>query len=145
MATISGSEFRVLLSTDGGTTYKGFATETECSFEINAETRETTSKDDASWRTFITSAKNWTASGASNFSDDDATKWNADDLYTVVGTSILIKLVPCAAGSVTPATGESQLAGSAILAQFSAAFPDKDNATYNFSLQGTGELAKSTI
>jgi predicted secreted protein len=144
MATISGSEFRVLLSTDGST-FKGFATETECSFELNAETRETTSKDDASWRTYVASAKNWTATGSSNFSDDDASKWNADDLYTVVGSSVWIKLVPCAAGSVTPLSGESQLAGTAILTQFSAAFPDKDNATYNFNLQGTGELVKSTI
>ena len=60
MASISGGEIRVLLSTDGGTTYKGFALESDCSFEMNAETREVTSKDDAIFRSYVASAKNWT-------------------------------------------------------------------------------------
>jgi hypothetical protein len=63
MATISGGEVRLFLSADGGTTYKAFAEETECSYEMNAETRETTSKDVAVFRTYVTSAKTWSVSG----------------------------------------------------------------------------------
>jgi hypothetical protein len=117
MATNSGTEFRVLLSTDG-TTFKGFANETECSFEITSDTRETTSKDSAIWRSYVPNAKTWTASGTALFGDDDASKWNPDDLYTLVGTTVTIKLTPCAAGSVTPATGESALTGLAVLTSF---------------------------
>jgi predicted secreted protein len=63
MATISGGEVRIFLSADGGTTYKAFASETECSFEMNAETREVTSKDVAVFRSYVTSAKTWSVTG----------------------------------------------------------------------------------
>ena len=144
MASISGGEIRVLLSTDGGSTYKGFALESDCSFEINAETREVTSKDDEIYRSYVTSAKNWTVSGSALFGDDDATKWNPDDLYAYIGEAVDVKITQCSAGSVTPVTGEVYLQGDAILTQLSASFPDKDNGTYSFSLQGTGELLKGT-
>jgi predicted secreted protein len=143
MASISGTEYRLLLSTDG-TTYKGLADETECSFDITAETRETTSKDSAVWRTFITSAKTWTASGSALFGDDDATKWNADELMPLVGTTVYVKLTQTAAGSVTPATGEANLTGQAVFTSFSASQPDKDNGTYSFQLQGAGALTQGT-
>ena len=138
MASISGGEIRVLLSVDGGSTYKGFALESDCSFELNSETRETTSKDSATFRTYVTSAKNWTISGSALFGDDDASNWNPDDLYAYIGNTVDVKITQCAAGTVTPATGESKIEGEAILTQISASFPDKDNGTYSFSLQGTG-------
>jgi len=138
MASISGGEVRILLSTDGGTTYKGFALESDASFEMNAETREVTSKDDAVYRSYVTSAKNWTISGSALFGDDDATNWNPDDLYASIGAEVDIKITQCAAGTTTPATGETKSEGNAILTSLSASFPDKDNGTYSFSLQGTG-------
>lgn len=138
MASISGGEIRVLLSVDGGSTYKGFALESDCAFELNSETRETTSKDSAVYRTYVTSAKNWTISGSALFGDDDASNWNPDDLYAYLGNVVDVKITQCAAGTVTPATGESKIEGEAILTQLSASFPDKDSGTYTFSLQGTG-------
>jgi len=138
MASISGGEVRILLSTDGGTTYKGFALESDASFEMNAETREVTSKDDAVYRSYVTSAKNWTISGSALFGDDDATNWNPDDLYASIGAEVDIKITQCAAGTTPPATGETKIEGNAILTSLSASFPDKDNGTYSFSLQGTG-------
>lgn len=143
MATNSGTEFRLLLSTDG-TTYKGLANETECSFDITSDTRETTSKDNAIWRTYVSSARAWTASGTAIFGDDDGTKWNPDELYELVGTTVYVKLTPCAAGTVTPLTGESNLSGTAVFTSFSSSQPDKDNGTFTFQLQGTNALVKST-
>ena len=144
MASISGGEIRVLLSTDGGTTYKGFALESDCSFEMNAETREVTSKDDAIFRSYVASAKNWTISGSALFGDDDASNWNPDDLYASIGNTVDIKITQCAAGTVTPATGETKIEGEAILTQLSASFPDKDSGTYTFSLQGSGAWTVGT-
>ena len=138
MASISGGEIRVLLSTDGGSTYKGFALESDCSFEMNAETREVTSKDDAVFRSYVSSAKNWTISGSALFGDDDATNWNPDQLYDSIGSQVDIKITQCAAGTVAPRNGETKIEGAAILTSLSASFPDKDNGTYTFSLQGTG-------
>lgn len=143
MATHAGTEFRLLLSTDGST-YKGLANETECSFDITSDTRETTSKDNAIWRTYVSSARAWTASGTAIFGDDDATKWNPDELYELVGTTVYVKLTPCAAGTVTPTTGESNLSGTAVLTSFSSSQPDKDNGTFTFQLQGTNALVKAT-
>jgi hypothetical protein len=142
MATNSGTEFRLLLSTDG-TTYKGLANETECSFDITSDTRETTSKDNAIWRTYTPSARAWTASGTAIFGDDDATKWNPDELYDLVGTTVWVKLTPCAAGTVTPIVGENNLSGTAVFTSFSSSQPDKDNGTFTFQLQGTNALVKA--
>lgn len=144
MATNSGTEFRVLMSNDGGTTFKGFANETECSFEVTSDTREITSKDSAVWRTYAPNAKAWTASGTAIFGDDDATKWNPDDLYSLVGVTVTVKLTPCDAGTVTPKTGETNLNGLAILTSFSSSQPDKDNGTFTFSFQGVGLLNTAT-
>jgi predicted secreted protein len=144
MATISGGEVRLFLSADGGTTYKAFASETECSFEMNAETREVTSKDVAVFRSYVTSAKTWTVSGTMLFGDDDATNWNPDELYAKVGDTVKIKITQVAAGGVAPITGESNIIGDAILTQLSVSAPDKDNGSVTFSLNGTGAFTVGT-
>jgi predicted secreted protein len=144
MATISGGEVRLFLSADGGTTYKAFASETECSFEMNAETREVTSKDVAVFRSYVTSAKTWTVSGTMLFGDDDATNWNPDELYAKVGDTVKIKITQVAAGGVAPVTGESNIIGDAILTQLSVSAPDKDNGSVSFSLNGTGAFTVGT-
>lgn len=137
MASIAGGEFRILLSNDGGSSYKGFALESDCSFELNAETRETTSKEDASFRSYVTSAKTWSVSGSGLFGNG-ATDWDPDELYNFLGTSVTLKITQTDIGTVTPTSGKQNITGSAILTQLSGSFADKDNATYSFSLQGTG-------
>jgi plastocyanin len=144
MATISGGEVRLFLSADGGTTYKAFAEETECSFEMNAETRETTSKDVAVFRTYVTSAKTWSVSGTTMLGDDDASKWNPDELYAKVGDIVKLRITQVAAGTVTPVTGETKIEGDAILTQLSVSAPDKDNGSVSFTLNGTGTFTVGT-
>ena len=144
MATISGGEVRLFLSADGGTTYKAFASETECSFEMNAETREVTSKDVAVFRSYVTSAKTWTVSGTMLFGDDDASNWNPDELYAKVGDTVKIKITQVAVGTSNPVTGESNIVGDAILTQLSVSAPDKDNGSVTFSLNGTGAFTVGT-
>ena len=144
MATISGGEVRLFLSADGGTTYKAFADETECSFEMNAETRETTSKDVAVFRTYVTSAKTWSISGTMMLGDDDASKWNPDELYGKVGDIVKLRITQVAAGTVTPVTGETKIEGDAILTQLSVSAPDKDNGSVSFTLNGTGAFTVGT-
>jgi predicted secreted protein len=144
MATISGGEVRLFLSADGGTTYKAFADETECSYEMNAETRETTSKDVAVFRTYVTSAKTWSVSGTTMLGDDDASKWNPDELYGKVGDIVKLRITQVAAGTVTPVTGETKIEGDAILTQLSVSAPDKDNGSVSFTLNGTGTFTVGT-
>jgi len=144
MATISGGEVRLFLSADGGTTYKAFAAETECSYEMNAETREVTSKDVAVFRTYVTSAKTWSVSGTMLLGDDDASNWNPDELYSKVGDTVKIKITQVAAGASTPVTGETNIIGDAILTQLSVSAPDKDNGSVSFTLNGTGAFTVGT-
>ncbi len=139
MATISGGEVRLFLSTDG-TTYKAFAAETECSFEMNAETREVTSKDVAVFRSYVTSAKTWSVSGTMLLGDDDASQWNPDELYGKVGDVVYLRITQVAAGGVAPIVGETKIEGQAILTQLSVSAPDKDNGSVSFSLNGTGSF-----
>lgn len=143
MATISGGEVRLFLSTDG-TTYKAFASETECSFEMNAETREVTSKDVAVFRSYVTSAKTWSVSGTMLLGDDDASNWNPDELYSKVGDTVYLRITQVAAGGVTPVSGETKIEGQAILTQLSVSAPDKDNGSVTFSLNGTGSFTVGT-
>ena len=144
MATISGGEVRLFLSADGGSTYKAFAAETECSYEMNAETREVTSKDVAVFRTYVTSAKTWSVTGTMLLGDDDASNWNPDELYAKVGDTVKIKITQVAAGASTPVTGETNIIGDAILTQLSVSAPDKDNGSVSFTLNGTGAFAVGT-
>jgi predicted secreted protein len=144
MATLSGGEVRLFMSVDGGTTYKAFASETETSFEMNAETRETTSKDAAVFRTYVTSAKTWSISGSTILDDDSSTQWNADELYAKVGDLVKLRITQVAAGTVTPVTGETKIEGDAILTQLSVSAPDKDNGSVSFSLSGTGAWTVGT-
>ncbi len=144
MATISGGEVRLFLSVDGGTTYKAFADETECSFEMNAETREVTSKDVAVFRSYVTSAKTWSITGTMLLGDDDASKWNPDELYSKVGDVVDIRITQVAAGGVTPVAGETKIEGDAILTQLSVSAPDKDNGNVSFTLNGTGAFTVGT-
>ena len=138
MSNISGGEVRLFLSADGGTTYKAFAAETECSIELNADTRETTSKDIAVFRSYVTSAKSWTITGSSLLGDDDAAKWNVDELYGKVGDLVEIRITQVSAGTIVPVDGETKVEGDAILSQLSVSAPDKDNGTVSFTLNGTG-------
>jgi predicted secreted protein len=138
MSNISGGEVRLFLSADGGTTYKAFAAETECSIELNADTRETTSKDIAVFRSYVTSAKSWTITGSSLLGDDDAAKWNVDELYGKVGDLVEIRITQVSAGTIVPVVGETKVEGDAILSQLSVSAPDKDNGTVSFTLNGTG-------
>jgi TP901-1 family phage major tail protein len=144
MATLSGGEVRLFMSVDGGTTYKAFASETETSFEMNAETRETTSKDAAVFRTYVTSAKTWSITGSTILDDDSSTQWNADELYAKVGDLVKLRITQVAAGTVTPVTGETKIEGDAILTQLSVSAPDKDNGTVSFTLNGTGAWTVGT-
>jgi predicted secreted protein len=144
MATLSGGEVRLFMSVDGGTTYKAFASETETSFEMNAETRETTSKDAAVFRTYVTSAKTWSISGSTILDDDSSTQWNADELYAKVGDLVKLRITQVAAGTVTPVSGETKIEGDAILTQLSVSAPDKDNGSVSFSLSGTGAWTVGT-
>jgi len=132
------------MSIDGGTTYKAFASETETSFEMNAETRETTSKDAAVFRTYVTSAKTWSISGSTIMDDDNASLWNVDELYAKVGDLVKLRITQVAAGTVTPVAGETKIEGDAILTQLSVSAPDKDNGTVSFSLNGTGAWTVGT-
>ena len=143
MATISGGEVRLFLSTDG-TTYKAFAAETECSYEMNAETREVTSKDVAVFRSYVTSAKTWSVSGTMIFGDDDAQNWNPDELYSKVGDQVLVKITQVTAGTSSPVAGETNIIGQAILTQLSVSAPDKDNGSVSFTLNGTGSFTVGT-
>jgi predicted secreted protein len=144
MSNISGGEIRLFLSADGGTTYKAFAAETECSIELNAETRETTSKDIAVFRSYVTSAKTWSITGTTLWGDDDASKWNVDELYAKVGDLVKIRITQVTAGGVTPVAGETKIEGDAILTQLSASAPDKDNGSVSFTLNGTGAFTVGT-
>ena len=143
MATISGGEVRLFLSTDG-TTYKAFAAETECSYEMNAETREVTSKDVAVFRSYVTSAKTWSITGTMLLGDDDASAWNPDELYAKVGDVVYLRITQVAAGGVTPVSGETKIEGQAILTQLSVSAPDKDNGSVSFTLNGTGSFTVGT-
>lgn len=145
MATYSGGEIRLFLSTDNGTTYKAFAAETECSFEMNAETREVTSKDIALFRSYVTSAQTWSVTGTTLFEEGALAGLNTEELYDLIGDKVKVKIAQVQAGTQVPASTTTQIIGDAILTQFSVSAADKDNASASFTLNGTGAFAASIV
>ena len=110
--------------------------EMEVSISASLDTIETTDKDSAGWKTFISGDKSWTASGSANL--DWSASENASEAFAnfVAGTAVAIDV-----GS----SGDSKFySGSGLLTSFSLEGPRNGLATFSFEVQGTGALTEGT-
>lgn len=142
MATTNGTEYRVRVSTDGGTTKTPILTETEANLSVTAETRSTTSKDTCEWQGNAPGSKGWELGGSAYH---EKAPTNLAELVDMVNTEVDVYLTPIDCTDGSEITGEIEYHGKAICTQADASFPDKETGTVTYSFIGNGPLNKTTL
>jgi len=116
------------------------AHDTSCELSISHSTRETTTKINGGWKSFIQGMKDWSVSGDALYASDTERATTTNKLpgdifnYLVNGGTVLVKLM-------TPSVTDGYYQGYAIFDSMSVNSGNSgENVTYSFSLQGDGEL-----
>ena len=110
--------------------------EMEVTISASIDTIETTDKDSAGWKTFISGDKSWTISGSANL-DWSATE-NVSQTFTdfSAGTAVAV--------DVGSATNAKFYSGSGIITSWSLSAPRNALSTFSFEVQGTSTLTEGT-
>jgi predicted secreted protein len=107
------------------------------SLTLNSETRDTTNKDTAKWRTVRGGRLTWGLSGSGMFSFD-ATFGHAQLMALLIaGTVVTLKFS-------TEVAGNTHYSGEAIITKCDMEAPDGQNTTYSYEFVGYGPLASAT-
>tara|TARA_Y100001963_G_C6755034_1_gene436341 strand:+ start:252 stop:677 length:426 start_codon:yes stop_codon:yes gene_type:complete len=134
---VNGTLFILYVSTDSGSSYNAVGSSTSASLSLSMDTRETTNKGDAGWRTLLESTKSWTAE-AEQFFIMDATL-GPDELADIITNRTLCKIK-----FSTETAGDTYWHGDAYLTSLSVDAPLEDSSTISLSFEGTGVLTKAT-
>ena len=136
---INGSDLMLFI---GG---KSIAFATSHKLTINAETVETTSKDNTGgWTSKQVKKLSWTANSENLYSVD-----GYKSLFnSMIGTTELDAVFALKKETELPATGwtpeTDKLSGKVIITSIDLNAPDGDNATFSVSFEGVGELKAVT-
>ena len=130
MAYVKGDNIRFY---NGGV---ALTLEMEVSISASLDTIETTDKDSAGWKTFVSGDKGWTCSGSANL--DWIAAENITQTYAdfVAGTAVAI--------DVGSSANSKFYSGNGIINSFSFEGPRNGLATFSFEVQGTGALTEGT-
>ena len=134
---VNGTLFILYVSTDAGSSYNAVGSSTSASLSLNMDTRETTNKGSAGWRTLLESTRRWTAE-AEQFFIMDATL-GPDELG-----DIITNRTKCKVKFSTELNGDTYWYGDAYLTSMSMDAPLEDSSTISLSFEGTGILTKDT-
>lgn len=133
----------MLLKATVGGTEKKFVGTTSNSFGINAETKDSITKDDMGVKSTVFTGYSWEA-GVDGLigikSTGDTEHIDRNDLIGLVKAGTIIDVVygPISAGSKVQT-------GKAIIASFSESTDSENEGTYSVSLKGTSALTDSTL
>lgn len=143
MAIKKGQNLRLFIQTDGGE-LKCIAAATDCSYNIDAQLEEITSKDSTNdWQEQDCTGKSWGCSANALVVIDDAeTALTAFDLANMVGTKVTAKLQETNGEKNRSAvSGGKTLTGTGIISAWSLQSNNRANATYSVNIAGSGPLA----
>jgi len=137
-AIMNATDVLIQFSTDGAT-YDEVGRMTNASLSISMETRDTSNKDSAGFRELLSGQRSWSLAG------DGLVVYSltgADGYSDLFGywnnrTNLYIKF-----GSVSG--GEKNYSGRGFITSLDQEAGVEDNATFSFSLEGTGALAEAT-
>lgn len=117
---------------------------TQVGIEVDFDEIDTTTADDWPWKTNVDGFGSWSipVSGAVKFGSDDA-----EDADTVLSTMLTRATLPALQTPVDVAVviGGKVCSGLANLRGFKADGPEKDKATFSFTLKGTGPLLPASV
>jgi len=137
-AIMNATDVLIQFSTDGAT-YDEVGRMTNASLSISMETRDTSNKDSAGFRELLSGQRSWSLAG------DGLVVYSltgADGYSDLFGywnnrTNLYIKF-----GSVSG--GEKNYSGRGFITSLDQEAGVEDNATFSFSLEGTGALTEAT-
>jgi len=137
-AIMNATDVLIQFSTDGAT-YDEVGRMTNASLSISMETRDTSNKDSAGFRELLGGQRSWSLAG------DGLVVYSltgADGYSDLFGywnnrTNLYIKF-----GSVSG--GEKNYSGRGFITSLDQEAGVEDNATFSFSLEGTGALTETT-
>lgn len=137
-AIMNATDVLIQFSTDGAT-YDEVGRMTNASLSISMETRDTSNKDSAGFRELLSGQRSWSLAG------DGLVVYSltgADGYSDLFGywnnrTNLYIKF-----GSVSG--GEKNYSGRGFITSLDQEAGVEDNATFSFSLEGTGALTETT-
>lgn len=137
-AIMNATDVLIQFSTDGAT-YDEVGRMTNASLSISMETRDTSNKDSAGFRELLGGQRSWSLAG------DGLVVYSltgADGYSDLFGywnnrTNLYIKF-----GSVSG--GEKNYSGRGFITSLDQEAGVEDNATFSFSLEGTGALTEAT-
>ncbi len=123
-------------TTDGSETL--VASATECSISINADARDTTTKDSGGWRELLEGLRSWSVSASYLHAEDDTN--NVQDIWTAFNNRSEVYLLIS-----TEESGDYRWNGAARIASIEKNAGTEDNVTYSVSFEGTGALVYELI
>lgn len=137
---MNGTLLRVYFNTTGST-YAVFGLSREASFTLSHSPRETTNQDSGGFASFKEGKRSATITASALHSEDAAV--NFWDLYDKVVSNTDRGLVGVRMN--TGVTGDTYIEATGYVTELTLSNGGvEDNAVYNFSMQVTGALTKST-
>lgn len=104
---------------------------------IDMPTREVANKDSGTWVDKKPNRGSWSHTGSAHFVFSPT--YGFSDLFTAMKNQTLIGVV-----QKTAVSGDKYMSGMAYITNLSQDFPDMDNSSYSFTLEGTGTLTEGT-
>lgn len=111
---------------------------TSGTLSINQALRTSINKDDLGWEKSLPAGRSWSLSGDSEFAFDSA--YTHDDF-----AALITSRAPVAIKFSTEITGDIRFTGSAYIESLELSGGAEENATYSYSLKGTGVLTKEAV
>lgn len=138
-SVMNATDVVIQVSSDN-VTYEVIGKMTSASLSVSMATRDTSTKDSSGWMEVLEGQKSWTLSGEGLVVYNNSGKATPDDIFTFVSdrTKVYVKF-----GSET--TDEKVYSGQGYFTEFSNDAGVEDNATFSFSLQGTGTLTQAAV
>jgi len=114
------------------------ANATSGTLSVNQALRTSINKDDLGWEKSLPGARSWSMSGDSELAFDAA--YGIDDLQAFIQAR-----TPMSVKFSTESEGDTYFSGTAYLESIEVTGGTEENATYSYSLKGSGLLTKDVI
>ena len=107
-----------------------------CKLDFSHAARDTTTKDDAGWKTALEGMRNWKVDvdGLVSFSS----AYNFDELFSLMSARTVVQVRFMSA----TVSGDYWYHGSAIITALNADAPDQTSTSFTASFEGTGILTQ---
>lgn len=109
-----------------------------CNLSLSMDFRETTNKDTTGGKDFLPTRYQWNMTGEAHFQEDESNNpYSTMFADFIAGTQRSVEYT-------TDVVGDNNYTGNGYFESLERSSPDADNATYNFAIKGTGDLAEGT-